>query len=115
MLVGGGDSAVVGESGVWVSGTGALVVPAVSPVSGATSSGTGVLVGTDAMPGAGVVVKVGLSVFTGAADGNSRRETKVLVVQARTPAIIATAATRMAHCFLVFVFAPPHTFVGLGT
>jgi hypothetical protein len=122
MLVGDGVSADVGGRGLAVPATGAMVpgtevvaALTVSPGSTGDPSGTGVLVGTRAMPGAAVVVKVGLSVLAGAGGGCSRREMNVLVVQARRPAIMATTAIRTAHCFLVFVLTPPHALVGLGT
>jgi hypothetical protein len=67
------------------------------------------------MPGAVVAVKVGLSVLAGVRGGLSRREMNVLVVQARRPAIMAAAATRTAHRFLVFVFAPPYAIVKRGS
>jgi hypothetical protein len=107
--------AMVPATGAIVPGTGVVAALTVSPGSTGAPSGTGVLVRTSAMPGAAVVVKVGLSVLAGAGGGSSRREMNVLVVQARRPAIMATAVTRTAHRFLVFVFTPPHAFVGLGT
>jgi hypothetical protein len=116
-----GPGLAVPSTGAMVPGKGAVEAMTGSPASsGATPGtaapfGTGVLVGTSAIPGAAVAVKVGLSVLAGEGGSSSRREMNVLVVQARRPAIMATAASRTAHCFLAFVFIPPGAFVGLGT
>jgi hypothetical protein len=111
---GGGPGLAVSTTGAVVPGTGVVAALTVSPGSTGAPPGSGVLVDTSAMPGPGVVVKVGLSVLAGAGGDCSRREMNVLVVQARRPAIVATAITRTAHRFLVSVFAPPHAFVWLG-